>query len=230
MVENIKGSVPTTGNDNGTEIVFILDRSGSMCGLEKDTIGGFNSMIEKQKKEVSKATVTTVLFSDMIETIHDRIELKAVPKMTEEDYFTTGCTALLDAVGMTIQRISKIHSSMEEGTAPERTLMVITTDGYENASREFTYPKLKKLIESKKESGWEFIFLGANIDAAAEAKKFGISPDRAVTYECDEIGIEKNYGAINKCCAQYCMSGEIDDTWREAIDDDFKKRGRKKKN
>ena len=165
-----------------TELVFILDRSGSMSGLEKDTIGGFNSMIEKQKWEDGQALVSTVLFDNESVVIHDRLPLDRVPPLTEGEYYTRGCTALLDAVGGAIHHIGNVHKYARKEDVPEKTLFIITTDGYENASRRYDYEKVQKMIQHEKEKyGWEFLFLGANIDAAAEAKRFGISEDRAVT-------------------------------------------------
>ena len=164
-----------------TELVFIPDRSGSMSGLEKDTIGGFNSMIEKQKKEAGEALVSTVLFDNGCTVIHDRLPLDKVPRMTEKEYFTRGCTALLDAVGGAIHHIGSIHKYARREDVPEKTMFIITTDGYENASARYDYDTVRKMIARQKEKyGWEFLFLGANIDAAAEARRFSISADRAV--------------------------------------------------
>ena len=181
-----------------TELVFILDRSGSMSGLESDTIGGFNSMIEKQKKEEGTAVVSTVLFDNESVVIHDRLPLDNVLRMTEREYFTRGSTALLDAVGGAIHHIGNVHKYARRGDVPEKTLFIITTDGYENASRRYDYAKVRKMIERQKERyGWEFLFLGANIDAAAEAKRFGISADRAVDYLADAEGTALNYRVLN---------------------------------
>ena len=157
-----------------TELVFILDRSGSMSGLEKDTIGGFNSMLEKQRKEPGDAVVSTVLFDNETEVIHDRVVIADVPNLTDKEYFVRGCTALLDAVGGAIQHIGNVHKYARKEDVPEKTLFIITTDGMENASHHYTYDKVRNMIERQKERyGWEFLFLGANIDAAAEAKRFG---------------------------------------------------------
>ena len=172
-----------------TELVFILDRSGSMSGLEADTIGGFNSMIEKQKKEAGEALVSTVLFANDSTVIHDRLPLGEVPPLTEKEYFTCGCTALLDAVGGAIHHIGNIHKYARREDVPEKTMFIITTDGYENASRRYDYEHVRRMIERQKERyGWEFLFLGANIDAAKEAARFGIGADRSVNYKCDEAG------------------------------------------
>ena len=183
---------------NLTEVVFILDRSGSMSGLESDTIGGFNSMITKQKKEEGEAYITTVLFDDKIETLHDRIEIGRVEPMNDSQYFTRGCTALLDAIGKTVNHISDIHRYAREEDRPEKTIFIITTDGLENSSREFTYDKIKKLLTQKQEKdGWEFLFLGANIDAIEVAGKMGISRDDACDYVCDEAGTALNFNVMS---------------------------------
>jgi uncharacterized protein YegL len=183
---------------NLTEVVFILDRSGSMSGLESDTIGGFNSMITKQKKEEGEAYITTVLFDDKIETLHDRIEISRVEPMNDSQYFTRGCTALLDAIGKTVNHISDIHRYAREEDRPEKTIFIITTDGLENSSREFTYDKIKKLLTKKQEKdGWEFLFLGANIDAIEVAGKMGISRDDACDYVCDEAGTALNFNVMS---------------------------------
>ena len=174
---------------NLTELVFILDRSGSMSGLEADTIGGFNALIEKQKKEAGEALVSTVLFDNDSQVIHDRVPLDRVPALTEREYFVRGCTALLDAVGGAIHHIGNVHKYAREEDRPEKTLFVITTDGMENASRFYTYDKVSAMIRHEKEKyGWEFLFLGANIDAAREASRFGISADRAANYHADHQG------------------------------------------
>ncbi|MBR2929509.1 MAG: VWA domain-containing protein [Oscillospiraceae bacterium] len=209
-----------------TELVFILDQSGSMSGLEADTIGGFNSMIEKQKREEGKALVSTVLFNSESKVIHDRLPLEQVPRMTEE-YFPHGCTALLDAVGGAIRHIGNIHKYARAEDVPEKTLFVITTDGYENASKHYDYETVRKMIERQKENyGWEFLFLGANIDAAAEAKRFGIHADRAVNYKCDREGTALNYEVISDavCCIRACQPLAAD--WKDRIDADVRKRGR----
>ena len=210
-----------------TELVFILDRSGSMSGLESDTIGGFNSMIEKQKKEAGEAVVSTVLFDNESVVIHDRLLLHRVPRMTEEEYFTRGCTALLDAVGGAIHHIGNVHKYARKEDVPEKTLFIITTDGYENASKHYTYEKVRKMIERQKEKyGWEFLFLGANIDAAAEAKRFGISADRAVNYKCDEEGTALNYEVIGETVRSVRACKTLSADWKRRIDEDVKKRGK----
>ena len=210
-----------------TELVFILDRSGSMAGLETDTIGGFNAMIEKQKKEAGEALVTTVLFDNESVTVHDRIPLQEVPPLTEKEYFTRGCTALLDAVGGTIRHIANIHRYIRREDVPERTLFVITTDGYENASRYYDYDKVRRLIEHEKTKyGWEFLFLGANIDAAAEAKRFGIAADRAADYKCDTAGTALNYEVIGEAVGAVRGARPLAANWKRRIDEDVKQRSR----
>lgn len=210
-----------------TELVFILDRSGSMNGLEKDTIGGFNSMIEKQKREAGQALVSTVLFDNESVVIHDRLPLDKVPPLTEREYCTRGCTALLDAVGGAIRHIGNIHKYARREDVPEKTLFIITTDGYENASKRYDYEKVRRMIQHEKEKyGWEFLFLGANIDAAAEAKRFGISADRAVNYKCDEAGTALNYEVISDAVCSVRASRPLAADWKARIDEDIKKRGR----
>lgn len=210
-----------------TELVFILDRSGSMSGLEKDTIGGFNSMIEKQKREDGQALVSTVLFDNESVVIHDRLPLDRVPPMTEREYCTRGCTALLDAVGGAIRHIGNIHKYARREDVPEKTLFIITTDGYENASKRYDYEKVRRMIQHEKEKyGWEFLFLGANIDAAAEAKRFGISADRAVNYKCDEAGTALNYEVISDAVCSVRASRPLEADWKARIDEDVRKRGR----
>lgn len=207
---------------NLTEIVFILDRSGSMRGLEKDTIGGYNGMIDKQKKEEGEALVTTVLFDDRIEVPYDRVPLGDLPEMTEKEYYVRGCTALLDAVGTTVERIATIHKYAREEDRPEHTIFIITTDGLENASRRFTYAQVKRLIGAQQEEyGWEFIFLGANIDAVKAAGDIGIRRERAVNYRCDPVGTKLNYEAMDKAVHSVRMGEELDDSWREELDEDF---------
>jgi len=208
-----------------TELVFILDRSGSMHGLEKDTIGGFNSMIVKQRKEPGAAVVSTVLFDDESNVIHDRLPLERIPPMTENEYCVGGCTALLDAVGGAIHHIGNIHKYARKEDVPEKTLFVITTDGMENASHNYTYEKIHAMIKRQQEKyGWEFIFLGANIDAAAEAKRFGIDESRAANYHCDETGTALNYEVLSDVVCAVRMGVDIDDDWKTRIEADFKKR------
>lgn len=212
-----------------TELVFILDRSGSMSGLESDTIGGYNAMLEKQKKEPGEAFITTVLFDDRYELLHDRINLRGVAPITDKMYFVRGSTALLDAVGLTINKIGNAqkHTAAEE--CAEHVMVVITTDGMENASQEFSYEKVHRMIEHQKNKyGWEFIFLGANMDAEATAKRFGIAKDRATSYKADSEGTLLNFEVISDTvsCLRACQA--ISENWDERIQEDFKKRGGKK--
>lgn len=211
-----------------TELVFILDRSGSMDGLERNTIDGFNSMIEKQKKVEGEAIVTTVLFDDKYELLHDRFPLKMIQPMTENEYFVRGCTGLLDAIGKTIHKIGNVQKYMADEERAEKVIFVITTDGLENSSKEYSYDKIEHMIErQKKHYNWEFIFLGANIDAVAEAKRFGIGEDRAVTYNCDKEGVEMNYRVISDTVCSMRMDEQIGGEWKEEIDDDYRRRGRR---
>lgn len=212
-----------------TELVFILDRSGSMGGLEKDTIGGFNSLIGNQKKEEGEALVSTVLFDNETEVLHDRVPVEKLEEMTEKQYYVRGCTALLDAVGGAIHHIGNVHKYAREEDRPEKTLFVITTDGMENASREYTYEKVKEMIERQKEKyGWEFLFLGANIDAVDVAGRMGIRPERAVNYECDSAGTAVNYRAVGKAVSSLrrCKDAEpcVCADWAAEVDADYKKR------
>ena len=210
---------------NLTEIVFILDRSGSMCGLEADTIGGFNSMIEKQKKADGEAIISTVLFDNVSEVIHDRADIRSIQPMTEDDYTVRGCTALLDAIGGAVHHIGNVHKYARAEDVPEHTLFVITTDGMENASSRYTYDKVKAMIERQREKyGWEFLFLGANIDAVATAGHFGIDADRAVNYHSDSEGTALNYEVLHETiCAVRC-SQPLGSGWKRRIDEDYKRR------
>ena len=212
---------------NLTELVFILDRSGSMGGLEKDTIGGFNSMIEKQKAEAGEALISTVLFDNETEVIHDRLSLKDIPRMTEKEYYVRGCTALLDAVGGAIHHIGNVHKYAREEDRPEKTLFVITTDGMENASRRYSYDKVKAMIQRQKDKyGWEFLFLGANIDAAREAARFGIDADRAANYHADTVGTAVIYEAMNQAVCNIRACRPMSSDWRRNVDEDYQKRGK----
>ena len=212
---------------NLTEIVFILDRSGSMAGLEDDTIGGFNAMIEKQKREPGEALISTVLFDNETEVIHDRVDIQKIEPMTDTEYYVRGCTALLDAVGKSIRHIVNIHKYAREEDRPEKTLFVITTDGMENASREYTYDRVKRMIRHEQEKyGWEFIFLGANIDAAREAARFGISEDRAANYHADGQGTAVIYEAVSEAVCSVRACRPMDRAWRKRIDEDYLTRGK----
>ena len=213
--------------NNITELVFILDRSGSMAGLESDTIGGFNSMIEKQKKQDGGCYVSTVLFDNESEVLHDRVKLHDVPLMTDRDYTVRGCTALIDAIGGAIHHIGNIHKYARPEDVPEHTMFVITTDGQENASHRYTSEQVKKMIERQKEKyGWEFIFLGANIDAAKEAARFGIDEDRAVNYNADREGTAVIYEAVSEAVCSVRACRPMTNDWRRRVDEDYKKRGK----
>lgn len=212
-----------------TELVFILDRSGSMGGLESDTIGGYNSLLQKQKKEPGEAIITTVLFDDKYELLHDRINLRGIDSITEKEYFVRGSTALLDAIGRTIKKIAKVQNQTSEDERAEHVMFVITTDGMENASRRFTYEKVNQMIEHEKSKyGWEFIFLGANIDAIATARQFGIDEDRATNYNADSQGTMLNYEVISETVSSLRASRAISEDWKKRIEDDYKSRGKKK--
>ena len=209
---------------NLTELVFILDKSGSMAGLEADTIGGFNSMLKKQKKQDGEAFVTTVLFDNEIQTVHDRIPLDSVSEMTDDDYVPGGCTALIDAIGKTIEHIKNIHKYARKDDVPESTVFVITTDGMENASREFSSAKVKKMIEKQKSEGWEFLFIAANIDAVETASVFGIDSDRAENYHADKKGTGVLFEAVGAAIGSMRKQRTISKEWRAEIEDDFKSR------
>lgn len=219
-----------------TEIVFILDRSGSMSGLESDTIGGYNSMLAKQKKEEGEALISTVLFDDKTEVLHDRKPLKDINPITDKEYFVRGCTALLDAVGGAIHHVGNIHKYARPEDVPEKTLFIITTDGMENASKQYSYDKVKKMVErQKKKYHWEFIFLGANMDAVEVAGRFGIPQNRAVRYECDKEGTALNYKVMSDMVS-YARSAASAELMEEAfeendvlaeIQEDYRRRGKK---
>ena len=210
-----------------TELVFILDRSGSMSGMEQDTIGGFNSMIRKQKQQEGAVLVSTVLFNNHCQVLHDRVPLEQVQPMTENEYCACGTTALLDAVGGAIKHIGMVHKYARPEDRPEKTLFVITTDGLENASRKYTYDRVRKMIEHEKtEYGWEFLFLGANIDAAREAERFGIEADRAADYHCDKAGMALNYEAISDVVTDVRACRPVGRKWKARIDADYQKRGK----
>ena len=212
-------------NNNTTELVFILDRSGSMHGLEKDTIGGFNSMIEKQKKQEGKCYVSTVLFDDRSSVLHDRLSLEKIPEMTENDYFVGGCTALVDAIGGAIHHIGNIHKSARKEDVPRNTMFIIITDGYENASHIYSGAAVRSMIERQKEKyGWEFLFIGANIDAVETAANFGISSDRAVNYHADETGTDIVYETVAMAVENVRENHTLKADWSAKIDDDFKNR------
>ncbi|MEH6907800.1 vWA domain-containing protein [Neobacillus drentensis] len=210
---------------NLTELVFILDKSGSMAGLEADTIGGYNAMLKKQQKAEGEAVVTTALFDHDYELLHDRINIRGISPITEKDYEVGGTTALLDAIGFTIQKIINVQKRTSEEERAEKVLFVITTDGMENASREFTTDKIKKLVQHQKDTyGWEFLFLGANIDAIATAARFGIGEDFAVEYHADHEGTQLNYEAVNEAVVNLRSGKKIDRSWKQGIERDYNRR------
>ena len=222
-----------------TELVFLLDRSGSMGGLEADTIGGYNSLIQKQKREEGKVVVSTVLFDDRQEVLYDRVSLQDMDRMTEKEYYVRGCTALLDAIGGAIHHIGNVHKYAREEDRPEKTLFIITTYGMENSSRHYSYEKVKQMVQRQKEKyGWEFLFLGANMDAIEVAGRFGIQADRAVNYECDRQGTQLNYEVLSKtvsrvraCEAPSAAAAfkrvDAEEDWSAEIRKDYEKRHRK---
>ena len=214
---------------NLTELVFILDRSGSMAGLEGDTIGGFNAMMEKQKREPGETLVSTVLFDQDTQVIHDRVPLEELGPLTQEEYYVRGSTALLDAVGGAIRHIGNVHKYAREEDVPEKTLFIITTDGMENASRHYDYDRVKAMIRRQQERyGWEFLFLGANIDAAQEAGRFGIRPECAADYHADSRGTRVIYESLAQAvCQVRTCAAPLQADWKKEIDRDFK--GRKKR-
>ena len=207
-----------------TELVFILDRSGSMRGLENDTIGGFNSMIERQRGQDGEVLVSTVLFDDVSEVVHDRVTLDRIEPMTREDYYVRGCTALIDAIGGAIHHISSIHKYAREEDVPEHTMFIITTDGMENASKRFSSNDVKKMIGQKKELGWEFLFIGANIDAVETAAQFGIRKEYSVNYHADERGTRVLFDSVSNAVENMRCCGEPGSAWREDIEADFESR------
>lgn len=213
-----------TNTNATTELVFILDRSGSMSGLESDTIGGFNAMIEKQKKESGKCFITTVLFNHELFTLHDRVDLHQTEPLTDRDYTVCGCTALIDAIGATVNKIADVHRYIRPEDVPAKTMFVITTDGLENASKEYSSDKVKKMIEEKKELGWEFLFIGANIDAVETAKHFGIAEDRAVNYHADRKGTSVLFNAVSRAVGAVRACTPITSSWSAEIADDYSSR------
>ena len=215
-------------NNNLTEIVFILDRSGSMAGLESDTIGGFNAMVEKQKKEPGEALLSAVLFSNESSVVYDRADIRKVEPMTEQQYSVGGCTALLDAIGGAVHHIANVHKYAREEDRPGKTIFVITTDGLENASRRYTSADVQRMVEHEREKyGWEFLFLGANMDAIAAARRFGIREDRAVRYQCDSEGTELNFSVVSKTISRARCGAQIDADWSAPIMADYQRRGKK---
>lgn len=222
MVEKIKNGI--------TELVFILDRSGSMAGLESDTIGGFNSMIEKQKRQDGECYVSTVLFDNVSEVLHDRVKLTEINPMTDKEYTVRGSTALIDAIGGAIHHIGNVHKYIRNEDVPEHTIFVITTDGMENASHKYSSDKVKSMIERQKERyGWEFLFIGANIDAVETAAQYGIDRDRAVNYNADEVGTHILYESVSAVVGNVRSNKRIMKNWSENINEDYKRRGKKNK-
>jgi uncharacterized protein YegL len=212
-------------NSKSTELVFILDKSGSMAGLESDTIGGFNALITKQKKEQGDACVTTVLFNHDYELLHDRISIKGIASITENEYEVSGTTALLDAIGSTIQKIGNAQKRTSEEERAGKVMFIITTDGHENASCEYNYKKIKSMIAHQKDTyNWEFVFLGANIDAVSTAEKFGIDGDFAVKYHADTEGTQLNYKVLNETVSSFRMGNKLDRSWKADIEADFEMR------
>ena len=211
-----------------TELVFILDKSGSMSGLESDTIGGYNAMLKKQQDVEGECRITTVLFDNNYEILHDRIDIRAVRPITEKEYFVGGTTALIDAMGRTIHKIINVQRNTDEAYRAEKVMFVIITDGYENASREYTADKVRSLIRQQTDKyGWEFIFLGANIDAVETAQHYGISPDRAQNYHADSSGIVLNFRVMSEAITKYRHSNALPEDWKDEIDRDYKGRGKK---
>lgn len=207
-----------------TELVFILDRSGSMGGLESDTIGGFNSLIEKQKKEPGECLVTTILFDNESETVHDRVGLEEIKPLTDKEYYVRGCTALIDAIGGAIDHVDTIHKYARPEDVPEHTMFVITTDGMENASRKYSADDVRKTIEKRKKDGWEFLFIGANIDSVETAKHFGIGADRAVNYHADRKGTQVLYDTVAGAVSKVRACAPISSDWKADIEEDFNSR------
>ena len=205
-------------------MVFILDRSGSMAGLEADTIGGFNAMVEKQRKEEGKAVLSAVLFSDRSCVIYDRTDINEVSPMTDKEYQVGGTTALLDAIGGAVHHIKNVHKYAREEDRPEKTVFVITTDGMENASREYTYDGVSRMVAEQQENGWEFLFLGANMDAISAAKSFGIRSDHAVTYEADAVGTRLNFDVVSNALGSIRRKEKLDASWKAEIEKDHEQR------
>ena len=212
-------------NSNLTEIVFILDRSGSMAGLEADTVGGFNAMLERQKKEAGTALLSAVLFSDSSEVLYDRVDIQKVEPLTDAQYRVGGCTALLDAIGDAVHHMRNVHKYAREEDRPAKTIFVITTDGMENASRRYTCETVQRMVtKAREQSGWEFLFLGANMDAIAAARRFGISENRAVRYECDAKGTALNFSVLSKTIGHFRAGAPIEADWSEEIRKDYESR------
>ena len=208
-----------------TELVFVLDASGSMFELTSDTIGGFNSMIEKNREEPGEVKVSTVVFNDSSKIVHDRVDISDVSRLTSKEYRCSGCTALLDAIGTAIERQDIVQSALPEELQAGKVLVAITTDGLENASRRFTYRQIKQMIESRRSRGWEFLFIGANMDAVEEASKLGVNPEMAANYVADEAGTDAVYAAMAEATTSFRCCGSIGSSWSAKLEEDFKKRG-----
>lgn len=214
--------------ENLTELVFILDRSGSMSGLEEDTIGGFNSMLDKQKEEKGDAFVTTVLFDNKYELLHDRKDIKNIRPISKKEYYVRGTTALLDAIGIAINNIGQALSNTNDNQRPDKVMFVIITDGMENSSTEYSFDKVKEMIEHQKSKySWDFIFLGANIDAVKTAASFGIAEDRATNFVSDSKGTELNYKVVSEAVSCFRQGKNVEADWKEEIEKDFEKRGKR---
>ena len=210
---------------DSTEMIFILDKSGSMAGLESDTIGGFNSMLEKQRKLEGEVVISTVLFNHRFNVIHNRVDIKDIHQLTHNEYYTDGMTALLDAIGRSIRKIKHVYAETLLEDRPSKVMFVITTDGMENSSTEYDYQKVKSMISDVKEKyNWEFLFLGANIDAINEASKFGINKDNAVRYHSDKKGTKENFEAINEAMTSYRTTNVIKKNWKRRVEEDFNQR------
>ena len=213
--------------NNITELVFILDRSGSMAGLESDTIGGFNSMIEKQRAQEGECYVSTVLFDHVSEVLHDRVKLAEIQMMTDRDYTVRGCTALIDAIGGAVRHIANIHKYARPEDVPERTMFVIMTDGLENASKRYSSDEVKRMIEHEKSKyGWEFLFIGANIDSVETARRFGIGADRAANYHADHKGTAVVFDAVCETVGKLRQSKPLEPSWNQRINSDYNARKR----
>ena len=210
---------------NKVECVFILDRSGSMAGLESDTINGFNGLLNKQRTQEGEALITTVLFDHDYELLHDRIDIKLINNISEKEYYVRGSTALLDAIGLTIDKIGNVQKITRVEDRAQKVLFVITTDGMENSSHKYSYSRIKHMIENQKSKyNWEIIFMGANIDAIEMASRFGIDSDRAVNYKSDKKGTQLNYESMSKVMSNLRSNHKIDEDWKKEIDEDYKTR------
>ena len=214
-------------NKNLTEVVFIIDESGSMHGLEDDTVGGFNSTVDKQKKLEGECLVSTVMFNTRSRVIHDRVNIRDIKEMASADYCPSGSTALIDALGDSIRHIKMVHRYIREEDVPSKTMFVITTDGMENASRKYSLSEVKKMIEERKEKGWEFVFLAANIDATETARSYGIDADNCVDYVNDAKGNQLKYACMCEAITSVRTSKKLSKNWKKKSEEDFKARGKR---